>query len=1215
MAFSSNDPAYRNSHIDEFGFGPSYLDFNEEINNIDNKTGESPIRQDLQPKNIHNRGTTVYTCLKDIPKTDEFRLETVVGASPNVPICVHPTRGFVVHAAGSNVVLWDWRTDTRLNLKGHISPVTSLACSSNGLFIASADCGPEPQIILWDISGNGPGGQYREAYRVRRDLSANVAWANTVTLQFSIDSLYLISVEAGEKEDEGAQVCLWNWAEDFTLLQRCLIYNNGEQHIFPAKNDNPFTNSENDTNKKEPWEARKAGKRYGVGRNGRKRSSTSKRKSKQSRFGGKNVVKVVWIPGSNNFAVIFSHILWVFETDRGAMRLAKQQQFQGSKYTYELVDVVASGIYRLLVVLCRSGQLFVCDSSGAIVNSLGAPVKKNRSKTSSRIRGNKSNSKLAKDAEKKRRFTCINCCGDMVFVGANDGSIWTVEIRTLTWKRKLPFQHHLRERLDYPESNKNMNKNGPTSPRAWETPSRNFGPSKEEQQINRGPGWPVSSIATTSDDAFIVGCFADHSLAVFDLHNGRVTNHAVTHFGGVHSACWHPDASSSVLVTGSADQTVSIWQMVLPQQTAPSSYFMQGRNNLLLTGGGTSMGGLDPIAGRFWRAKPTRTFDVSQSLDPELRYQRLSRSSKAIAIATDYGGMFSAPKITSSVSRAAAAVEITAVAYHPRGGRIACGCSHGMIRVYSTMSGRLLYLRDIGVYTRSRAYGNTTAARVKEPGVMECTDIAFSAEGRYLACALAGGMTAVMDSWGAYNRGSLLSSGFEKAAWPGKMPPRLSVCFAQRPMGVRPGNLKAEEAASGTCVLCCTAVDRLALKEIQPGSSQSDTRLSPKTASLEGPSELKGLECPTVQEFRLDSACTTFSIHPSGNYVICLSLRGTILIYHLWLGNLRGVIPTSAIPHPMGTRPCFVQDPSGLYIAATCPVPRQSASIQLGANSSIECYRVVLYEVCSGRYAGHVTDLPVVQFLSWSPCGSRLTMGGADGCINVYRVSPGIYRNIEATLLATKNDVDFWESHPIFLEPLRPTKNVGAELKKKMGFGGETDVTTLDNERRRKPPKIDFKSGFKLQNGHYVLVSIRKKRIVEVFFTMTGERKRFKMDDGTLISLSVCDTDEERVEVLKNVLTPIRTRSLHLKERRLRDKIKSGKFDDINCRLGMKLANKKFVLVSVKNGRSVEVFTPSTGDQLRLRVNESALASLAVCDSPGEQVEVLKGILEGVIFY
>ena len=36
------------------------------------------------------------------------------------------------------------------------------------------------------------------------------------------------------------------------------------------------------------------------------------------------------------------------------------------------------------------------------------------------------------------------------------------------------------------------------------------------------------------------------------------------------------------------------------------------------------------------------------------------------------------------------------------------------------MSGRLLYLRDIGVYTNSRA-GNTTAARVKNRG-FECTD-------------------------------------------------------------------------------------------------------------------------------------------------------------------------------------------------------------------------------------------------------------------------------------------------------------------------------------------------------------------------------------------------------------------------------------------------------------------------------------------------------------
>ena len=51
---------------------------------------------------------------------------------------------------------------------------------------------------------------------------------------------------------------------------------------------------------------------------------------------------------------------------------------------------------------------------------------------------------------------------------------------------------------------------------------------------------------------------------------------------------------------------------------------------------------------------------------------------------------------------------------------------------------------------------------------------------------------------------------------PGEMPPRLSVCFAQRPLGVRPGNLKAEEATSGTCVLCCTAVVAQSCEYLRP---------------------------------------------------------------------------------------------------------------------------------------------------------------------------------------------------------------------------------------------------------------------------------------------------------------------------------------------------------------------------------------------------------------
>ena len=1196
MAFSSSDPALK---MGDFGFGPPITEIRgDEVERPPNAPDTS-----LKAKNFDKRGATVYTCLKNVPRTDEFRVETVCGVSPRVNVCVHPTRGFVVHAAGSMLVLWDWRTDTRLNLKGHIAPITSVACSPNGLFIASADCGPEPLIILWDVSGQAPGGRYVEVCRVRRDLSANVTWVHNIQLSFSLDNVYLVSVEVGERTDEGAQVCLWDWAQDFTLLQRCLIYDTGEQHIFPTKGENPF--GVYDDFGKHPWESDKAGLGKASGKTDhRRRRRRRLKKQLKLQYGGESDSKIVWVPGSNNFAVVFSHILWVFETNKGAMRLLKQQQFQGTKHTYELVDVVASEVYRLIVVLCRSGQVFVCDSGGNIVNHLGAPVKKKAGNSfGSRIRGNKS-TKKEMNAQKHRTFTCINNCGDMIFVGSSDGCIWTVEIRTLTWKRKLPFQHHLRERIEYPKED------GSNSPAgSWNSPVRVRGKEGPEKDNERGPGWPVASIATTSDDAFIVTTFGDHTIAVFDLHNGRVTNHAVTHFGGVHSACWHPDATSSVLVTGGADQTLCIWQMILPMEASASSYFAQGRN--MLTNNGPASGLLDPIASKFWRAKPTRTVDVSTSLDPGLRYQRISRTSMAIAAAADQGGMFGAPKLSSSISRAAAAVEITAVAYHPRGGRIACGCSHGMVRVYNTMSGRLLYLRDIGYYTRGRAYGSSTSARVANPGIMECTDIKFSKEGRYLACALAGGMTAVMDSWGAYMRGSVVTAGFEKAAWPGGVPPRLSCAFAQRPMGVRPPRLNAEEAASGTCVITCGAIDKIIMKEVQPGEgtlySRKGANRDPETASMEGPATLTGLECPTVAEYKLDSACTTFSVHSSGDYLICLSQKGTILIYHLWLGDLRGIIPTSAIPHPGGTRPCFVQDPSGLYIAATSPVIRESESMQLGASSMIACYRVVIYEICTGRYAGHITDLPIVQFLSWSPCGTRLTLGGADGCINVYRVSAGIYRNIEAALVSRQQDIDFWEGHPIYLEPFRPTRNAGSDIPKA--------TVSQDRRKRKPPPRVDFRSGMKLENGHYVLVSIRQKRIVELFFTLTGERKRFKLDDGTLLSLSVCDYDHERIEVLKSVLTPMRTNTLHLKERRLREKIRSGDISDINCRVGMKLQDNKFVLVSVKNGRSVEVFTPSNGNQLRLRVNESALASLAVCDTPAEQVEVLRGILEGIVYY
>ena len=85
----------------------------------------------------------------------------------------------------------------------------------------------------------------------------SLLFSNYCVLINSLDNVYLVSVEVGERTDEGAQVCLWDWAQDFTLLQRCLIYDTGEQHIFPTKGENPF--GVYDDFGKHPWESDKAG--------------------------------------------------------------------------------------------------------------------------------------------------------------------------------------------------------------------------------------------------------------------------------------------------------------------------------------------------------------------------------------------------------------------------------------------------------------------------------------------------------------------------------------------------------------------------------------------------------------------------------------------------------------------------------------------------------------------------------------------------------------------------------------------------------------------------------------------------------------------------------------------------------------------------------------------------------------------------------------------
>ena len=150
---------------------------------------------------------------------------------------------------------------------------------------------------------------------------------------------------------------------------------------------------------------------------------------------------------------------------------------------------------------------------------------------------------------------------------------------------------------------------------------------------------------------------------------------------------------------------------------------------------------------------------------------------------------------------------MTVLAYHPMGGRIACGCNQGMIRIYSTVSGRLLHLRDTtggaaaldgggvgggvgggisgvmsvemrsnvvrgggggGGERRATGMGEEDEEAVEEEEEEEedleerregmvISAIEFSSTGRYLGVSRRDGKTMILDGWGEWCRGVVMA--------------------------------------------------------------------------------------------------------------------------------------------------------------------------------------------------------------------------------------------------------------------------------------------------------------------------------------------------------------------------------------------------------------------------------------------------------------------------
>ena len=958
-------------------------------NSVSTQSTISTLFKTLRPEsntNIEDRFGSSFVGLESV-------LGVTARASGGAALSYNPRLDCLLYAAGSTLVLWNFQRDTRLYLEGdgHASTISAIAVTSDGNHVASASfegsgVGQEftshPTIVLWDVTGKrNAGGKYDEIYRSVRVSCSDPACGvvTSMKLAFSPGDGILASLAVCEpaigssNTSKGTlQLCLFDWNDDFRLLQRCTIQGDGEGnersvHIFAPEH----VMSAND-NSNNPFSTA-TGAETGTGIRIQQptfhettREENDKREVGYLSWCSENRICVVYdshvfalefIPGGQGLSIVHVRNLHEklseksqrskkanklksrrMDSNGGTSSTICYDEGEEGRNPHAIVGAAVCVPYSLLLLLSRSGRLLVCETSTcSVVNSVPPPMD---------------------DKEPISTFTALSVDGEETTIGTSTGTLWSLSMRELKWRRPLPFQRRMRARLlgggSSSTAKENTNENTTVQyQRGWPVVAAISLPiSKSKRRNNNGKS--IERIAAM---------YGDHSIAVFELgasstptinstnqkgrrgskskkNNGKsnqtakggtVTNHAVGHFGAVRSSTWHPEKTSSVLITSSSDQSIGVWQLtpILDDLGAPESYSTTNRNSTgklpdITTGtinnNESSTRSSEPRsveAPTERRARLVRVLDVSSSISSDLPYSRCSRVTLDIA---NFGQI-------DDISGKSTSIEISALAYHPLGGRIACGDNHGMVRIYSTVSGRLLHMRDTtGGNHSNNTYDTTNGMNyVDMEGGIEgnegeenhpddvrtsrsISSISFSTTGRYVGVARRDGKTMVLDGWAEWCRGCILTTpcldpfnGHAEGVISFVMRPSLP--RHSTPRDPTPNSKNGErnstaESVRGTCCVVALSSESIGLVTVVPvtagrhherrrnnggndgndgndGIANEDMRDSCDVGAVEWK---RGFE-PTrlLSEFKLDGALRACRIHPSNEYIVCLTSKGNIL--------------------------------------------------------------------------------------------------------------------------------------------------------------------------------------------------------------------------------------------------------------------------------------------------------------------------------------------------
>jgi len=187
---------------------------------------------------------------------------------------------------------------------------------------------------------------------------------------------------------------------------------------------------------------------------------------------------------------------------------------------------------------------------------------------------------------------------------------------------------------------------------------------------------------------------------------------------------------------------------------------------------------------------------------------------------------------------------------------------------------------------------------------------------------------------------------------------------------------------------------------------------------------------------------------------------GTILVYHLWLGELRGVFPTVSVDGDGGFVRGVSCDPFGLYVAVG--VGRNKGDDFNGFINEVEIFEIGTGNGILGdgdaESAGddshsNMMVAPSANF-KWSSCASKIAFACARGNLDI-RILPGfIVANCYELRRKLRANEHFWATFPMYVNmtPEMSSSSSRSKLRgtnislREMDYGGKGMGTGMMGE-------------------------------------------------------------------------------------------------------------------------------------------------------------------------